>query len=63
VKGLEGNNIPEVNSIIQFVRFGGSEKLTKGMSDQSKGEKFQENIVVNSEYASLQNVIYGLYTG
>lgn len=40
MKGIEQNTFPEVNSIIQFVRFGGSEKLTKGMGDQNKGEKF-----------------------
>ena len=33
------------------------------MSAENKGEKFQESIVINSDYLSLQNVIFGLYTG
>lgn len=57
------NSFPPINTLVQFVRFGGSQKMTKGMADKNKGEKFQENIVVNTDYSCFQKVIYGLYTG
>lgn len=44
------------------MRLGGSEKISKSLNENT-GEKFQENIIVNTDYANLQRLIYGLYTG
>lgn len=44
------------------MRLGGSEKISKSLNGNT-GEKFQENIIVNTDYANLQRLIYGLYTG
>ena len=63
IEDKEDSTFQTVNSVVQFVRFGGSQKLTKGINDKNKGEKFQENIVVNSDSAAMQRIIYGLYTG
>lgn len=55
-------NYPPVNSIISFIRLGGSEKVSKNINEMT-GEKFQENIIVNADYSCLQRLVYGLFTG
>ena len=58
----ENPNFPAVNSLVQFVRLGGSEKISKSLTGNT-GQKYQENIIVNADYANLQRIVYGLYTG
>ena len=55
-------NFPQVNSLIQFVKLGGSEKVSKSLNDNN-AEKYQENIILNSDYACIQRLIYALYAG
>lgn len=39
----ENPNYPNVSSVMQFVRLGGSEKVSKSLNENT-GEKYQENI-------------------
>jgi hypothetical protein len=56
MRDLHNPNFPAVNSLIQFVRFGGTEKVRKGLQSQYKGDKYQESIFVNSDYHILSKV-------
>lgn len=58
----ENPNFPQVNSLIQFIKLGGSEKVSKSLNENN-ADKYQENIILNSDYGCLQRLIYGLYTG
>lgn len=58
MRDLQNPNFPAVNSLIQFVRFGGTEKVRKGLPNQYKGDKYQESIFVNSDYHILSKVKY-----
>jgi hypothetical protein len=63
VKERHNPSSPGYNSIIQFVRFGGTEKMSKAVNHPYKGEKYQESILINSDNANLAKVIYAIYTG
>lgn len=57
------SSLPVINSVVQFVRFGGTERMSKAAGHPHKGEKYQESIVINSDHANLAKVVYGVYTG
>lgn len=63
MKDRENPNFPPVNSLVQFVRFGGTERVTKSISNPYKGEKYQESILINSDLANLAKVVYSIYSG
>lgn len=71
MRDRELSNFPSINSIIQFVRLGGHEKLTRGVGVEFKGQKYQENVISNSDYSILQKVlffflkkvVFGIFTG
>ena len=52
----EVSEFPPVSSILQFARISGNERLTEGVGNEYKGKKYQENIVVNTDYSILQKV-------
>lgn len=63
MKDKDNQSLPTVNSIVQFIRFGGTERMSKAANHPHKGEKYQESIVINSDHAHLAKVVYGVYTG
>ena len=63
MKDKENPNFPAVNSLVQFVRFGGTERMSKSMNHPYKGEKYQESILINSDHNNLAKVVYSIYSG
>ena len=63
MKDRENPNFPQINSLVQFVRFGGTERIIKSMNNPYKGEKYQESILINSDMSNLAKVVYSIYSG
>lgn len=63
MKDKENPNFPVINSLVQFVRFGGTERMSKSMNHPYKGEKYQESILINSDHTNLAKVVYSIYSG
>jgi len=53
-KDKENENIPFMNSNIQFVDLAGSERIAKSLTE---GHKFEEAILINTSLAALGKVI------
>lgn len=63
MRDKENLNFPVINSLVQFIRFGGTERVSKSMNHAFKGERYQESILINSDYNNLAKVIYAIYSG
>lgn len=59
LRDKENYNFPSLNSTIQFVEVCNPEPVSTTLKDDSK---FQDSLCLNSQIATLQKVIYGIYT-